>query len=254
MNEMHTAALKLAANGWKVFPCKENSKAPATEHGFEDATTDPDMIALWWTWWPAANVGLATGTPGPDVLDVDTKAGVDGMLSLAKLQTAGLTDGALGIIHTPSGGQHWYYRGTRQGNGSIRGHGIDFRGAGGYVLVPPSVIDGRRYEVAEWRPGARGRALDWHACRTLLDPPRPVTGRRPATDAGGGNVEALARWLSRQPEGNRNHACYWAACRVAETGHRADLDLIISAAVEAGLPEREARRTVQSAARRLGAA
>lgn len=245
-------ALAVAATGWKVFPCKENTKVPAVEHGFEDATTDEDVIRLWWTWWPTANLALATGAPAVDVLDVDTKAGVNGMAALDKLRAAGLVSGELGTIRTPSGGLHLYFRGSRQSNGSLRGHGVDFRSAGGYVVVPPSAIEGRAYEVIEWRAGARGRALDWQACRGLLDPPKPIRAQRTTPEEG--NVEALARWLSRQPAGGRNNCTYWAACRAVETGHGAGLDLIISAAVEAGLSEREARRTVESAARRLGAA
>lgn len=245
-------ALAVAATGWKVFPCKENTKVPATEHGFEDATTDPDMLTLWWTWWPTANLAVATGAPAVDVLDVDTKAGVDGMAALDKLRAAGLVAGELGTIRTPSGGLHLYFRGTNQGNGSLRGHGIDFRSRGGYVVVPPSTVDGRAYEVVEWRAGARGRAVDWAACRQLLDPPRPAVNRRTPTD--GNDVQALAHWLSRQPEGNRNAGLYWASCRAVEAGHRGDLDVLVDAAIQAGLSEREARRTVQSAARRLGAA
>jgi hypothetical protein len=143
-----------------------------------------------------------------------------------------------------------YFRGTRQGNGAIAGAGIDFRGLGGYVLAPGSVVGGRPYTLLDWRPGARGRALDWSACRTLLNPPRPTPAPRPAA---GDGVSALARWLARQPEGNRNHALYWAACRAVESGHGADLPVLVAAAVEAGLPEREAHKTADSAARRLGA-
>lgn len=252
---MLDTALKLAANGWPVFPCKPGAKVPATEHGFKDATTDPAVIRRWWTRLPLANVAIATGQPGPDVLDIDVKGAGDGMAALQRLEAAGLVVGALGIISTPSGGLHMYFRGTRQGNGSIAKHGVDFRGLGGYVVTVPSLVDGRAYELLEWRAGARGTALDWAACKALLDPPRR---RSPASFPTSGDasddLSSLGRWLARQPEGGRNNACFWAACRAVETGHESQLGVILDAAIAAGLPEWEARRTVESARRKVGAA
>jgi hypothetical protein len=49
-------------------------------------------------------------------------------------------------------------------------------------------------------------------------------------------------------EGNRNAGLYWAACRAARDGDV--LGQLVAAAVQAGLPEDEARRTVASAARK----
>jgi hypothetical protein len=101
--------------GWLVFPCRPNNpdcrdpkcrrcKAPLTEHGFEDATTDPEVIRAWWARWPAANVAIATGAPGPDVLDVDVKPGGSGWPALRRLKRAGLLTGAARLVRTPSGG------------------------------------------------------------------------------------------------------------------------------------------------------
>src|SRR5579859_4487703 len=64
-------AMAYARRGWPVFPCQPGAKMPATRHGFRDATTDPQQIRWWWDRQPAANVAIATGAPGPDVLDVD---------------------------------------------------------------------------------------------------------------------------------------------------------------------------------------
>jgi hypothetical protein len=70
-NHAVVRALKCAERGWPVFPCRAGTKEPATTHGFDDATTDPDQIRAWWDRWPGANLAIATGAPGPDVLDVD---------------------------------------------------------------------------------------------------------------------------------------------------------------------------------------
>src|SRR6266542_926058 len=64
-------ALAYASHGWPVFPCQPGGKEPATRHGFHDATTSPDRIRSWWRRQPAANLAIATGRPGPDVLDID---------------------------------------------------------------------------------------------------------------------------------------------------------------------------------------
>ena len=64
-------ALAYAACGWPVFPCQPGEKIPATTHGFRDATTDPGQITAWFTRHPDRNLAIATGAPGPDVLDVD---------------------------------------------------------------------------------------------------------------------------------------------------------------------------------------
>src|SRR5215469_7207368 len=114
-----------ARYGWPVFPCQPGSKLPATRHGFLDATTDPDKVAWWWERQPDANVAIATGQPGPDVLDIDEhrEAGNG-------LKRAGLVDGASAIVSTPSGGLHLYFAGSGQRCGKLPGHHLDFRALG----------------------------------------------------------------------------------------------------------------------------
>ena len=65
------AALAYATAGWPVFPCIPGEKVPATSHGVKDATTDAAQIRAWWARNPDRNVAIATGAPGPDVLDID---------------------------------------------------------------------------------------------------------------------------------------------------------------------------------------
>ena len=183
-------ALTYAASGVPVFPCQPGGKAPITPKGFHDATTDPDVVRQWWTANPTANIAAPTGAPGFDVLDVDVRADGDGWAAYGEAQHAGLIDGWTRVIRTPSGGLHLHYPGTAQRNGSLRGQHLDFRGAGGYVLLPPSLgttdTYSRRYEVLAHRPGP-GRPLNWAAVAQLLTPvpahsvqrPWPSLRRRP---------------------------------------------------------------------------
>ena len=242
-----TAALRYTAAGWPVLPCWPGRKEPhgsLVPHGLKNATTDPAVIGRWWMECPAANVAIATGEPGPDVLDVDMKPGGSGFAAFGQLQRAGLLSGASAIVRTPSGGMHVYYQGTGQGNGRLPRHFLDFRSRGGYVVAPPSTVDGRAYEVVEKR-AASGR-LDWQSVRTFLDPPHPASAR-PAHTAPA-DVASLAGWVAGLPEGNRNDGLFWAACRAVDAGV-SDLAELVAAAVSAGLPEREALRTVASAER-----
>ena len=171
---MLDAALAYAARGWPVFPCKPGEKVPATTHGVLDATTEPDRIRAWWARTPGANVAIATGAPGPDVVDVDVKPGGTGYEAFRELRDAGLATGAGWYVATPSGGLHAYYTGTGQRNGSIRGRHVDFRGKGGYVLAPPSAVNGKPYQPAGELTTSTA-ATDWRAIRALLEPPPEFT-------------------------------------------------------------------------------
>jgi Bifunctional DNA primase/polymerase, N-terminal len=149
-------------------------------------------------------------------------------------------------VRTPRGGLHAYYLGTSQPCGSLSraGHFIDFKASGGYVLAPPSVVDGKPYELLDHR--AADGHLDWQAVRQLLDPPRHGRPSLPRNGAGS-DIGRLAEWVAVLPEGNRNNGLYWAACRTVENGH--DPSALMPASVQAGLSETEAHRTIDSARR-----
>lgn len=239
-----TEALELAARGWPVFPCQPGRKLPATRHGYLDATTDPGQISLWFTRHPHWNLAVATGAPGPDVLDIDQHGPAgNGYPALARLRAAGLLDGAAGYVRTPGGGLHAYFTGTRQHCGHLPAHHVDFRSAGGYVLVPPSRVGGKPYERVSTADG--NGHLDWRAIIGLLEParqqqsaPRQPTGR---------GIGRLAAWVAAQPQGNRNAGLFWAACRALEADPAADLSPLAAAARQAGLDDAEITRTLNSA-------
>ena len=242
-------ALAYARLGWPVFPCQPGGKEPATRHGFKDATTDPHQICCWWQRNPAANVAIATGAPGPDVLDVDQHGPAgSGFAACSRLRTAGLLGGAFAIVATPSGGLHVYFPGSAQPSGRLPRHHLDFKAAGGYVLAPPSAVGGEPYRLVA-RRAAGPAGLDWSAVTRLLEP-EPRTPVRPRL-AEPGDVSHLAAWVEQLPEGNRNSGLFWAACRVVEAGHSRNLDELAAAAARTGLGEREIARTIASA-RRVG--
>ncbi len=139
------AALLYASWGWPVFPLRPRDKRPATRNGFKDATADPDRIRAWWTRHPDSNIGLPTGLAF-DVIDVDVP---DGAVSYTRLLDDGMIPDIHGHAATASGGLHLYIPASGDGNGVRIRPGIDYRGAGGYVVAPPSTL------------GTRGRAWSW---------------------------------------------------------------------------------------------
>lgn len=251
MNSRLDAALAYAERGWPVFPCRPGSKEPATAHGCHDATADPDQIKRIWRRHPEANVAIATGTSGPDVLDVDIAHGRDGHTSLGRAMAAGLLPAPAAVVATPSGGAHLYYRGTGQHNGTLPAQGLDFRSTGGYVLAPPSSVAGREYAVTrQWQPTQA--VVDFGAIRRLLQPSAQVPVGRPRGDWRH-KPSRLAAWVAGQREGNRNQATFWAACRAAEAGDHGALAAIADAAVAAGLDRRAVDKTIASAVRTVAA-
>ncbi|KAE8765393.1 bifunctional DNA primase/polymerase [Georgenia thermotolerans] len=250
-----SAALDLARAGVPVFPCVSGAKQPLTRRGFLDASPDAGQVAVWWRRWPDANLGLPTGTvSGVDVVDVDAKASGSGFRAFRRALSAQLATGWAWMVRTPSGGLHAYYPhpgGTEQRSWASPGTHVDFRGDGGYVIAPPSrvFVDGtaRLYVLAAVAQQAP-RPVDAGALRSFLEPPRPPSPARSAP-VGTRPPERLASWLAAQPEGGRNDALFWAACRMVEEGHdhASTSGLLGPAALQAGLGEREIAATIKSA-------
>lgn len=142
-------ALAYAAQGWPVFPCIRGSKRPYIEHGFHGASREERTIRGWWQRWPVALIGMPTGAiTGRNVLDVDVKDPAKyGFDTLDELGFAILP--VTPIAHTASGGIHLHFartvaiRNTTGAKGSRGiGPGLDWRGDGGYVILP---ADGSGY-------------------------------------------------------------------------------------------------------------
>ena len=238
-------ALAYARHGWPVFPCLSGQKIPATQHGYQDATTDEQQITEWFGRRFSWNLAIATGAPGPDVLDVDQHGPAgNGYPAFATLKRAGLVDGASAYVRTPAGGMHAYFTGSGQHNGRLPSHHLDFRSQGGYVVAPPSQVGGKPYRLIK-KLGGRG-GLAWAAVTRLLEPQRqqqrPAPGQDPYR-----NLVHLARWVASQPEGNRNSGLFWAANRALDADPAADLSPLAAAARQAGLDDPEITRTLHSA-------
>ena len=148
---LHLAALWYAGQGLHVFPLQRHSKKPwPRSHGLDEATTDADRINAWWSKQPGANIGIATGHL-VDVIDFDgEKAHAAWGHHYPTWEDAQVH--LLGTVSTPRpGGLHIYVTATGAGNvADLFGDksGVDYRGIGGYVVAPPSVLDHQDGQVA----------------------------------------------------------------------------------------------------------
>lgn len=266
-------ALRYATHGWAVFPCQPRGKTPCghlAPHGVKDATTNTDQIHAWWDAEPQANIGLATGREsGVIVIDLDGDRAEDayGRL-LAAHGPPGepwCTDGA--SVRTGSG-WHLYLRPPKlvdiRNSASKIAPGIDIRGEGGYVIAPPSIHPtGRRYIWRDPIPD-RGLPLLSPTWVRLLNPPTRTRTTRPSRRAAAdhdGTRYGLAALhgecnkVRGTAEGGRNHALNEAAFAAGTLIASGDLnahhaiDELAAAAEDAGLPQREADKTIASGIR-----
>ena len=163
MSLIQSAEWLAAEMNLPVFPC-DAQKRPMTQHGFRDATKDPETIRR--SFRNAAMIGIPTGeASGFFVLDLDCKNGAQGLEWLAAHE-ARLPQTRR--HRTRSGGVHLLFampngRAIRNSASKV-GPGVDVRGTGGYIIAPPS--DG--YYVVD--PAIITEAPAW--LLDLIDPPR----------------------------------------------------------------------------------
>jgi hypothetical protein len=194
MTPFADAAQHLAVDlGWRVLPVKPHGKEPLTAHGVKDATNVEREVLHLWDRYPDANVGVATGSPGPSVLDVDDPQAA--AFVLAGLENAETPESAT------ARGRHLFYAGSPTGTVSL-GYG-ELRGRGSYVVVPPSIHpNGKEYV---WLNEPRSRAL----------PPIPTSLVGEATPAG---VGVMSEREGKIGHGERHDYLKDVATRLVRSG------------------------------------
>jgi hypothetical protein len=148
-------AIELAAAGFFVFPLREHGKLPAIKGWQSRATTASHEINQMWASMFGGeprnlNIGIATEPSGLIVIDVDVKDDRRGNIALDALQAEyGLIPTTMRVC-TPSGGMHYYLRGTPiTSRVGWLGHGIDIRSRGALVVAPGSETKDGTYEIVE---------------------------------------------------------------------------------------------------------
>ena len=138
-----------ARRGWRLFPCR--GKTPLIKSWPQQATCDMSQLQAWAVRFVNCNWAATTGPEsGFFVVDCDGTPGLDWLRSQAdarnELPETWSTRTARGL--------HLYF--VWPAGSSVRNSagklaiGVDTRGAGGYVILPPSVHpDGTRYAAVD---------------------------------------------------------------------------------------------------------
>lgn len=249
-------AVALMQFGWKVFPLAPGQKLPAIAkadggRGCLDATDDEEIVIGWSERFPSANVGLACGLPsGLVVIDFDPRNGVKETLD--QLKAKNQTFPPTVMVRTANGGWHLYYayQAELKNSKSILGKGIDVKTTGGYVVAPPSVLDGGK--PYRWLRSPLGPDLP-KLPRWVIEAlrPKPCHPKVRLPSHKPENISGLVSFVARSQQGSRNNSLYWAACRMAESGQlRQGSGALVEAAESAGLDKISAEKTIASAGRR----
>jgi putative DNA primase/helicase len=138
--------------GWYLFPVLKKDKIPLTPHGFKDGTNNHQKLDEFIGEYPECNWGGYF--ENQLIIDIDP----DHNGSLEALETIVGKLPKTRIHKTGSGGFHIIFK---QPNGyDIRNTvkmiglaGIDRRGNGGYIVLPPSIHKtGNSYEIIDYSP------------------------------------------------------------------------------------------------------
>lgn len=145
-------ALRLAEQGFYIFPLLEGKKTPPKDMRFkEHATRDRTCITAWFA-SDEYNIGIYSGKFGDAeallVVDVDNKGDKRGNDALLALELQGFDLPDTRTHQTPTGGRHLVYRtpvAVKQG-ANVLGAGLDIRSRGGYIVAPGSIVTAGKYD------------------------------------------------------------------------------------------------------------
>ena len=219
-DRLASAAFRYALRRIAVFPLSSGTKIPIKgSHGLHDASVDSDVARIRWKKHPGANIAAATGSrSGFWVVDIDP----GGDKTLARLESEHGPLPPTVEASTPRG-RHLYFKWPagpeiRCSAGRV-GPGLDVRGEGGSIVLPPSVLtDGRRYAWARNDACGFAEAPEWlvnlalPAPRPARQEPRLLTGdiSRYCASAIAGELVSL----TEAKPGQRNDALNLAAFKI----------------------------------------
>ena len=268
-------ALWLVQHGFPVFPCDHPMlRRCAGLHKTCDGSRGKHPAVAFTKAWtlderkvretfarglrnPAVAVGACSGPNGTRLLVVDS----DRPGAIEDVASARGEQWPTTMRVRTAKGHHdylWYPSALQLGNGlgTLQGQfDGDVRAGNAYVIGPGARhASGVLYELqdAEQPPVL---APSW-LLDALVTKPQFAARRthwRDASRPASSSVRGLVAFVLDSRTGQRNNRLFWAACRAAEDGTEDAQDALLSAALQAGLDEREALATIRSAYNRTGA-
>jgi hypothetical protein len=222
-------------------------------NGLKEASLEVATLEAWWRACPRCGVGILA-PEGVLVLDVDDPTAWE------RLRWEFLALEAAPRQRTPKGGVHLFLRlpdGVRLSATTRALEGVDLRGMGrAYVVAAPTrLADGRTYtwEVPLVRPARLPQIPEALLLKLLPPPPPPrevveVVGSSPRRLRA--LLEAYAEAVASAREGNRHNTLIrYAVATGGLIPHGLDPreaeEALVGAAMQAGLPEREAREAAR---------
>lgn len=224
-SQMLEHALEYLQLGYPVFPvcspamgqhrhrnatCTSVGKRPLVAwEPYQTRLPTINEVRKWWSDWPLANIGMPTGQlSGVVVLDADS-----GDAKKLAMEQGGV-DRTPAVFTGKPGGIHFWlaHPGDTVSNFARKRPGLDFRGDGGYVLVPPSRhVSGAYYRWVDGTAALTPAPVpQW-----LLDLLRGTSGS-PSSDEQDASADALDlnAILTGVPEGARDSAMWSLACKL----------------------------------------
>lgn len=134
-------AKKLAEQNRSIIPLLPNDKRPKGKWDkYQKERMTPEEAFNHFEKNPNDNIGMVTGEiSGISVIDIDGEDGVHA------LREAGITLPATAVVKTPKGWHYYYKYHPELKQGANRLNKVDIRNDGGYVVVPPSSVNGVHY-------------------------------------------------------------------------------------------------------------
>ena len=145
-----------------IETCDNPGKRPLVNwREFQNTPAPAAVLRKWWARWPNALVGILTG-PGTGCFGVDIDTDKGGQRSLDELALLGSLLPETGPVDsTPGGGRHVWFKhpGRIVKTAAKFWQGVDFRGDGGMLVVPPA--PGREWVNPLVVPGELRDAPPW---------------------------------------------------------------------------------------------
>jgi Bifunctional DNA primase/polymerase, N-terminal/Primase C terminal 1 (PriCT-1) len=199
------AAIKYRQRGFSVIPIEPRGKKPLLNWvSYQTERAEPSEVKKWFADSAAANIAIVTGAISDlVVIDIDSESAKNELKRI-------VGDYELDRVPRAKTGKGWQlffeHPGVNISNRAGVIPGLDVRGDGGYVVVPPSIHpNGKTYQ---WEVALNGELpkLPVELFKLISSPPNGGNGYREKFNT--------AQALRGVPEGQRDETLFKLSCKL----------------------------------------